>query len=349
MRHTILFAAPIFLLALATTRAVGQSSPSDVVAPLPGATPEPAAPDPRRWPERKPGPPVRPKPPPPAEKVADGGVVQTPAAQVDGGAAGADGGVAAADGGVATADGAVPDADGGTADADGGAPAPPPPDPFAAKPLEEGADRQTGIRGRIVDQKTGLPMAKAPVLAKGSDGKTRPTLTDAEGKFELFVPPGSYTLRSYFSLYHGVRMERVPVKRGSFASVRLVLQPIDIALDIAVIEIEIPYRADTTTIAAQDQLRKEARGIGEGMGAQQMSQQGAGDAAAAARRVVGVTIESNQLVIRGLGGRYVRVFLERPADPQHRSRFPQRRSRSVPDQHHRQPERPEGLPPRDPG
>ena len=123
------------------------------------------------------------------------------------------------------------------------------------------------------------------------------------------MPPGSYTLRSYFNLYHGVRMERVPVKRGSFASVRLVLQPIDITLDIAVVEIEIPYRADTTTIAAQDQLRKEARGIGEGMGAQQMSQQGAGDAAAAARRVVGVTIESNQLVIRGLGGRYVRVFL----------------------------------------
>ena len=123
------------------------------------------------------------------------------------------------------------------------------------------------------------------------------------------MPPGSYTLRSYFSLYHGVRMERVPVKRGSFASVRLVLEPIDITQDIAVVEIEIPYRADTTTIAAQDQLRKEARGIGEGMGAQQMSQQGAGDAAAAARRVVGVTIESNQLVIRGLGGRYVRVFL----------------------------------------
>jgi len=302
MRHKIFFVAAILLLAFATTRAVGQSSRADTVQPLPSGTPEPAAPDPRRWPEKRPGPPVRPIAPP-AEKVADGGVVQTPGAQVDGGAADADTG-------VATADGGTPATDAGDADADGGTPRPPPPpDPFAAKPLEEGADRQTGIRGRIVDQKTGLPIAKAPVLAKGSDGKTRPTLTDADGHFQLFVPPGSYTLRSYFNLYHGVRMERVPVKRGSFASVRLVLQPIDITLDIAVVEIEIPYRADTTTIAAQDQLRKEARGIGEGMGAQQMSQQGAGDAAAAARRVVGVTIESNQLVIRGLGGRYVRVFL----------------------------------------
>jgi outer membrane receptor protein involved in Fe transport len=301
MRTILSSLAAIILLAIVAARAGGQSSASDPVEPLPGETPEPAAPDPRRWPERKPVPPVRPKAPS-AEKVADGGVVQTPSAPGDGGALDADGG-------PTTADAGVPASDGGAADAEGGVPAPPPPDPFAAKPLEEGADRQTGIRGRIVDQKTGLPLAKAPVLAKGSDGKTRPTLTDAEGNFQLFVPPGSYTLRSYFSLYHGVRMERVPVKRGSFASVRLVLQPIDIAQDIAVIEIEIPYRADTTTIAAQDQLRKEARGIGEGMGAQQMSQQGAGDAAAAARRVVGVTIESNQLIIRGLGGRYVRVFL----------------------------------------
>ncbi len=134
-------------------------------------------------------------------------------------------------------------------------------------------------------------------------------MTDEQGAFQLFLPPGTYTLRSYFNLYHGVRMERVRVTRGNITSARLVLDPIDVSQDIAVVEIEIPYRADTTTIAAQDQLRKEARGIGDGMGAQQMSQQGAGDAAAAARRVAGVTIESNQLVIRGLGGRYVRVFL----------------------------------------
>ena len=229
------------------------------------------------------------------------------AASLDGGTA--PDGAAAPDAQLSATDGGPPPADGGVTGPDGGPPAPPPPDPFAGKPLEPGADRQTGIRGRIVDRKTGTPMVKAPVLARGSDDKTRATLTDDQGAFQLFVPPGSYTVRSYFNLYHGVRMERVPVKRGTFASIRLVLEPIDITQDVAVVEIEIPYRADTTTIAAQDQLRKEARGIGEGMGAQQMSQQGAGDAAAAARRVVGVTIESNQLVIRGLGGRYVRVFL----------------------------------------
>ncbi len=219
--------------------------------------------------------------------------------EVDAGTAPPDAGLAA-DGGSAPADGApaVP------------SPSPPTPEePDGAKPIEPGSDRQTGIRGRILDHRTGLPLTKAPVLARGQDEKTRAVLTDEKGAFQLFVPPGTYTLRSYFSLYHGVRMERVRVARGSFTSARLVLDPIDVSQDVAVVEIEIPYRADTTTIAAQDQLRKESRGIGEGMGAQQMSQQGAGDAAAAARRVVGVTIESNQLVIRGLGGRYVKVQL----------------------------------------
>ena len=44
-------------------------------------------------------------------------------------------------------------------------------------------------------------------------------------------------------------------------------------------------------------------------GAKQMSQVGASDAGSAAARVVGVSIESSQLVIRGLGGRYTRVLL----------------------------------------
>jgi outer membrane receptor protein involved in Fe transport len=299
-RKTILVAVTL-LLAFAAARTAGEAAAAgtDIVDPLPTG-PEPVAPDPRRWPESGKGGAAGARPPS-AERVADGGVVQTPA--------GSDGGVARREGGAEAADGGAPASEGGVVGPDGGAPTPPPPEPFAAMPLEAGADRQTGIRGRIVDRKTGLPMAKAPVLAKGADDKTRTALTDDQGHFQLFVPPGSYTLRSYFSMYHGVRMERVPVKRGNFASIRLVLEPIDMAQDVAVIEIEIPYRADTTTIAAQDQLRKEARGIGEGMGAQQMSQQGASDAAAAARRVVGVTIESNQLVIRGLGGRYVRVFL----------------------------------------
>jgi TonB dependent receptor/Carboxypeptidase regulatory-like domain/TonB-dependent Receptor Plug Domain len=178
----------------------------------------------------------------------------------------------------------------------------------AATTLESGADRMTGIRGRIVDRRSGKPLESAPVLVQGG-GRMRNTVTDAQGGYRFFLPPGNYTIRSYFPLYHGAKITGAVVARGAFIDVNLGLPRIDEERDVSIEELEIPYRADTTTAAAQDQLRQASSGIGEGLGAKQMSQAGASDAGSAAARVVGVTIESSQLVIRGLGGRYTRVLL----------------------------------------
>ncbi|MES1172511.1 MAG: carboxypeptidase-like regulatory domain-containing protein, partial [Bacteroidota bacterium] len=127
----------------------------------------------------------------------------------------------------------------GAATAVSGPPAPPglAPDPApapgaAAAPPEPGADRQTGVRGRIGDRKTGEALAGAPVTARGEDGRTRITQTDPRGAFQIWLPPGRYTLRSHFNFHHGARMERVPVVRGAFAKVTLLLDPIDIAEEV---------------------------------------------------------------------------------------------------------------------
>ncbi|MBZ0121902.1 MAG: TonB-dependent receptor, partial [Sandaracinaceae bacterium] len=128
------------------------------------------------------------------------------------------------------------------------------------------------------------------------------------GGYLLLLPPGTYTVRSYYDLYHGVRRDRVRVRRGVFTDLTLTLDPI-VAEALDAEEVEIVYRADTSTAAAQDQLRQASSGIGEGMGSQQMSRQGASDAGGAASRVVGVTLEGTNLQIRGLGGRYTTVLL----------------------------------------
>ncbi|HEY0714458.1 MAG TPA: carboxypeptidase regulatory-like domain-containing protein [Polyangia bacterium] len=177
-----------------------------------------------------------------------------------------------------------------------------------ASGLEPGADRSTGIRGRVIERRSGRPLSGAPVLVQGG-GKLRNTLTDEGGNYRFFLPPGQYTVRSYFSFFHGAKISGVDLARGSVLDVNLQLLRIDEEKDVTVEELEIPYRADTTTAAAQDQLRQASSGIGEGMGAKQMSQAGASDAGSAAARVVGVTTESIQLIIRGLGGRYTRVLL----------------------------------------
>jgi outer membrane receptor protein involved in Fe transport len=166
----------------------------------------------------------------------------------------------------------------------------------------------------VLDRRSARPLENAPVLVQGG-GKLRNTVTDAQGRYRFFLPPGTYTVRSYFPLFHGAKVTGAPVERGAFLELDLSLPRIDEERDVSVEELEIPYRADTTTAAAQDQLRQASSGIGEGMGAKQMSQAGASDAGSAAARVVGVTIDSSQLVIRGLGGRYTRVLLNGVAVP----------------------------------
>jgi hypothetical protein len=183
-----------------------------------------------------------------------------------------------------------------------------PPAPAANKQLlAPGADPNTGIRGRIVDRKTGLGLEMATVFASDNKG-TRSAVTLEHGRYELSLPSGLYKVRAYYDMYHVALLPNVRVSAGRFAEVNLLLDALE-DQDVALEEIEIPYRADTTTAAAQDELRKASSGIGEGMGAAQMSQTGASDAGSAAKRVVGVTVEGSNLVIRGLSGRYVRVLL----------------------------------------
>lgn len=190
--------------------------------------------------------------------------------------------------------------------------------PAAASDLPLGqasdVDVTTGIRGRVVDARTNQGIRDAPVLAQGA-GQTGAGVTDAQGNFTVHVPAGTYVVRAHAAMYHGARIARIRVTRARLTPLTLVLDAVNEADDVVVEELEIPYRADTSTAAAQLQLRQASTGIGEGMGADQMSQAGASDASSAAARVVGVSIESDQLVIRGLSGRYNRVLLNGVAVP----------------------------------
>src|SRR5687767_6475156 len=76
--------------------------------------------------------------------------------------------------------------------------------------LEAGADRETGIAGRVLDRRNNRGLAEAPVVVQGG-GRTRTVFTDAQGGFRALLPPGQYTVRSYFDLYHGARIDGVPV------------------------------------------------------------------------------------------------------------------------------------------
>ncbi|MGB8328734.1 MAG: carboxypeptidase regulatory-like domain-containing protein, partial [Polyangiales bacterium] len=176
--------------------------------------------------------------------------------------------------------------------------------------LEPGADRETGVQGQVVSRKPKKVLPDAPVLAKGDeDGKLRSTITDERGRYRLYLPPGNYTLRSYYDLYHGARWDDIEVKRGKFKRVNFILDPIT-EKDAGVEEQEVVYLADTSSENAQLNIRKEAVSVQDAISSEEIKRAGDSTAQGAVKRVVGVTIDDDgRVIIRGLGGNYNRILL----------------------------------------
>ena len=176
--------------------------------------------------------------------------------------------------------------------------------------LEQGADKETGVQGQVVSGKPKKVLPDAPVLAKGKDdGKLRSTITDERGRYRLYLPPGKYTLRSYYDLYHGARWDDVQVSRGKFKRVNFILDPIS-EKDAGVEEQEVVYLADTSSEAAQLNIRKEAIGVQDAISSEEIKRAGDSTAKGAVSRVVGVTIDDGgRVIIRGLADRYNQILL----------------------------------------
>ena len=176
--------------------------------------------------------------------------------------------------------------------------------------LEPGADKQTGVQGQVASRRPKRILPDAPVLAKGNDdGKLRSTITDERGRYRLYLPPGKYTLRSYYDLYHGARWDDVQVTRGKFKRINFILDPIS-EKDAGVEEQEVVYLADTSSEAAQLNIRKEAIGVQDAISSEEIKRAGDSTAKGAVSRVVGVTIDDGgRVIIRGLADRYNQILL----------------------------------------
>ncbi|HSN80971.1 MAG TPA: carboxypeptidase regulatory-like domain-containing protein, partial [Polyangiales bacterium] len=181
--------------------------------------------------------------------------------------------------------------------------------------LEPGADKETGVQGQVVSRRPKKVLPDAPVLAKGDDGKLRSTLTDDRGRYRLYLPPGKYTLRSYYDLYHGARWDDIQVTRGAFKRINFILDPIS-EEDAGVEELEVIYLADTSSEAAQLNIRKETVGVQDAISAEEIKRAGDSTATSAVKRVVGVTIdEDDRIIVRGLADRYNLILLNGVAVP----------------------------------
>lgn len=153
-------------------------------------------------------------------------------------------------------------------------------------------------RGIVLDEENGAPVKDVQVMVRGATDRA---VTDAAGKFTLTLAAGAYDASLIHPGYITQMVEQVNLTCGAEETQTFWLMPRKNTLDPLVVRV--PHIAGTLAAAASE--RRESTSISEVLGSEQMSKSGDSDAAAALRRVTGLTVVGGKYVyVRGLGERY---------------------------------------------
>lgn len=160
------------------------------------------------------------------------------------------------------------------------------------------------IRGVIKDAKTKDALIGATIMIEGSQ---MGAAADVEGKFEIAnVPAGTHKIIISFVSYKTKEIPNVRVESGNTTVIDTEMDEEGTALQEVVVR---GARATNTEVAVISEI-KQMKPIAVGISAQQIQKSQDRDAAAAIRRVPGVSIVDNRFVmIRGLGSRYNAVLI----------------------------------------
>lgn len=158
------------------------------------------------------------------------------------------------------------------------------------------------VQGTVYDASTGEPLAGAGVTLLETEQRTE---SDRDGRFQLDVEPGAYTVRVAAPAY-GSATVAVRVTAGGLADASTSLSPTGAVIDILEIVAEAHQAAEATQLLE----RKTASYVSDNIGAQLIRQSTDSDAAEVVRRLPAITVRDNKFVfIRGLGERYSGALL----------------------------------------
>ena len=170
---------------------------------------------------------------------------------------------------------------------------------------QSGLHAQKGkIRGVVVNDATGETMPGVNVII---DGTTTGSVTDLDGKFNLSVEPGTYSVKMSFVSYETMIINNVVVKENdvtSFNSIRL-KETVN-QLNQVVITADMVRNNENAMLTVK---RKSANLI-DGISSDNFKKIGDSDVGASIKRVPGVSVSGGKYVyVRGLGDRYTKTIL----------------------------------------
>ncbi len=158
------------------------------------------------------------------------------------------------------------------------------------------------IVGIIIDNELSEPMIAANA---GIVGTSIGVSADFDGKFEIKVAPGNYTLSFSFIGYETLELKDVVVKPNEVVNLgQIRLKSSSIAIEVVTVTAEAIKNTETALLA----IKKKSVNVIDGISSQNFKKMGDSNAAAAVVRVPGVSIQGGKYVyVRGLGDRYTKT------------------------------------------
>lgn len=169
-------------------------------------------------------------------------------------------------------------------------------------PALSSAQSSGRVVGRVIDAQTGQPLVNAQVYMTGASEGTIGSLSSIDGRYVLrSVPAGFHEVTAQMIGYGTKVITDVQVDQNQTATLDISLEPQAIELD-AVVVTSAAQRSSTTALMTERRLSVV---VSDAIGAEQISRSPDGDAAAALKRVPGLSvIDGKYAYVRGLGERY---------------------------------------------
>ncbi len=160
------------------------------------------------------------------------------------------------------------------------------------------------IRGMVYDGNTGETLVGVSIIIKNT---YIGTTTDLDGKFSLDVEAGIYDLQISYISYQNLTIEAISVTKNNVTVLDNIMLN-ESALDLQ--EVVVTAQAVRTNETAIQTIKRKSAVMLDGISAAKIELIGDGNAAEAAKRVTGVTVEDGKYVyVRGLGDRYSKTTL----------------------------------------
>lgn len=171
------------------------------------------------------------------------------------------------------------------------------------KEKKEEASTGTGtLSGTVLSSEGNIPIAGARVFVRGTAVDVR---TDEKGRFKATVPSGkTLSISVVHSAYSAQTVGGIKVLKGKVTKRVIKLTPASMELEEFVV-LAPKVEGSLTDMIAEE---KNVNAIANILGAEELSKKGDSTAAAALRRVTGVTlVDGRNIYVRGLGERYSNI------------------------------------------